>query len=76
MIISFVLLGKFIEEKAKNNSNETVNKLIKLRPKEVTVLRNGIESKILVEEVNISDIVIIKPGEQIAIDGKVKEENH
>ena len=72
MIITFILLGKYIEDLAKYKSSESIRNLMKLRPKKVLIIKNGEEVAVPIEEVNISDIVIIKPGEQIAIDGKVK----
>jgi Cu+-exporting ATPase len=72
-IIVLILLGRFLEARAKGRTSEAIKKLIGLQPKTARVLRNGNEVDIPVEEVTPGDIVIVRPGEKIAVDGTVKE---
>lgn len=71
VIVSFILLGKFLEEKAKHRSAEAIKKLMNLQPNIVTVIRDGKEIPISIKEILRSEIIIVKPGERIAVDGKV-----
>ena len=71
VIVSFILLGKYLEEKAKHRSAEAIKKLINLQPSSVTVIRNGKEEIISIKEILKSEIIVVKPGERIAVDGKV-----
>lgn len=71
VIISFILFGRFLEEKAKTNAADAIKKLMGLQPKKLTVLRENKEIQIPIQEVLIQDIVLIKPGEKIAVDGIV-----
>ena len=72
-IIVLILLGRFLEARAKGKTSEAIKKLIGLQPKTARVVRNGNEVDIPVEEVSIGDIVIVRPGEKIPVDGIVKE---
>jgi Cu+-exporting ATPase len=72
-IIVLILLGRFLEARAKGRTSEAIKKLIGLQPKTARVLRNGNEVDIPVEEVTPGDVVIVRPGEKIAVDGSVKE---
>jgi P-type Cu+ transporter len=72
-IIVLILLGRFLEARAKGKTSEAIKKLIGLQPKTARVLRNGNEVDIPVEEVTIGDIVVVRPGEKIPVDGIVKE---
>lgn len=72
VIIAFILLGRLLEEKAKGNTSTALKKLMGLQPKTVTVVRRfGIEEQVNIEEVNVDDIIVVKPGEKIAVDGIV-----
>ncbi len=71
IIITFILLGKFLEAKVKGKTSEAIKKLIGLQPKTAVVIRKNKETEIPVEEVNINDIVIVKPGQKIPVDGVV-----
>ncbi|MDO4692453.1 MAG: heavy metal translocating P-type ATPase [Porphyromonadaceae bacterium] len=74
MIIAFVLLGKFLEERAKGNTTQAIKKLIGLQPKEVVRLgADGQEEICLIEELNLGDRVLVRPGEGVAVDGIVLE---
>ncbi len=71
LILIFIALGKYLEAKTKGKTGEAIKKLIGLQPKEATVIRDGQEIKINISEVKIGDIILIKPGEKIPVDGKV-----
>ena len=71
MIITLIKAGKFLEVNAKGKTSEAIKKLLKLSPKNALVIRNGKETIIAVEDVQVGDIVIVKPGEKIPIDGVV-----
>ncbi len=70
-IITLILLGKYLEARAKNKTSEAIKKLMELQPDTATVLRDGEYVTIPVGEVEIDDIVIVKPGERIPVDGEV-----
>jgi Cu+-exporting ATPase len=72
-IIVLILLGRFLEARAKGRTSEAIKKLIGLQPKTARVLRNGNEVDIPVEEVTPGDVVTVRPGEKIPVDGSVKE---
>lgn len=69
VIITFIMLGKWLEAKAKGKASEAIKKLIGLQPKTATVIRNNKELTIPIEEVEINDLISIKPGEKIPVDG-------
>lgn len=71
MILTLVTLGKWLEEKSKRKTGEEIEKLIQLMPNTVTVERNGAETKIAFSEICKGDILIVKQGEYIPVDGKV-----
>ena len=72
VIITLILLGRYLEEKAKSKTSSAIKKLMGLQPREVIVLRNGIEEVLLQEEIIKGDLLIVKPGGRIPVDGKVK----
>lgn len=72
VIITLILLGKYLEERAKNRSAQAINDLLSLQPTQATVIRNNQEITIPTAEILLGDFVIIKPGERIPIDGKVR----
>ena len=71
MIISFLLVGKYLEHKTKGQTSEAIKKLIGLQPKTATILKDGKELEIPIEEIEVGDILIVRPGEKIPVDGKV-----
>lgn len=71
VIITLILLGKLLEAKAKGKTSEAIKKLMGLQAKKATVIRNGIEQVIAIEEVEIDDVVVVKPGEKIPVDGMI-----
>jgi Cu+-exporting ATPase len=73
ILITFVVLGKYLETAAKQKTSEAIKNLMNLSPKTATVIRNRQEIEIKVDEVIEGDIIIVKPGEKIPVDGKVIE---
>ncbi|MFC9414279.1 heavy metal translocating P-type ATPase [Bacillus mobilis] len=73
VLITLIILGKLFEAKAKGRSSEAIKKLMGLQAKSATVVRDGTEIKILIEEVVAGDIVYVKPGEKIPVDGEIVE---
>ncbi|GAB3811298.1 heavy metal translocating P-type ATPase [Pontibacter rugosus] len=71
VIIAFILLGKYLEENAKDRSSSAIKKLMGLQPKSVRVLRNGAELVMSVEEVQLGDYVVLLPGDRVPVDGEV-----
>jgi Cu+-exporting ATPase len=72
-IIVLILLGRFLEARAKGKTSEAIKKLIGLQPKTARVIRNGNEMDIPVADVFPGDVVVVRPGEKIPVDGTVKE---
>lgn len=76
VIITFVLLGKLLEERAKGNTSSAIKKLMGLQPKTVTVVhQDGHQAETPVANVNVGDTLLVKPGEKIAVDGLVVSGN-
>ena len=73
MILTLVTLGKWLEEKSKRKTGDEIEKLIQLMPNIVTVEREGTHQKIPFSEIVVGDILIVKQGEYIPIDGKILE---
>ncbi|RIJ34391.1 heavy metal translocating P-type ATPase [Pontibacter oryzae] len=71
VIIAFILLGKYLEENAKDRSSSAIKKLMGLQPKTVRVLRDGAEMAIKIEEVKLGDHVVLLPGDRVPVDGEV-----
>ena len=75
IIITLILLGKYLEAMAKGKTSEAIKKLMGLQAKTARVIRNGLEEDIPIEEVEIGDIVVVRPGEKVPVDGKMIEGN-
>ncbi|MEH7009850.1 heavy metal translocating P-type ATPase [Neobacillus niacini] len=75
ILITLIILGKLFEAKAKGRSSEAIKKLMGLQAKTATIERDGQEQEIPLEEVVVGDILYIKPGEKIPVDGKIIEGN-
>jgi P-type Cu+ transporter len=73
VIITLIKLGKFLEARAKGRTSEAIKKLMSLRAKSALVMRDGTEIEISTDEVMIGDLVLVKPGEKIPVDGVVVE---
>jgi Cu+-exporting ATPase len=72
-IVVLILLGRFLEARAKGRTSEAIKKLIGLQPKTAKVIRNGEEVDIPIEEVTLGDMVLVRPGEKIPVDGIVRD---
>jgi len=76
VVIAFILLGKYLEEKAKGNTSSAIKKLMGLQPKTVTVVQeDSHQAEIPVSEVKPGEILLVRPGERIAVDGSVVSGN-
>lgn len=73
MLAAFLMFGRYLEARAKGNTSTAIKKLIGMQPKTATVIRNRKELEVKIEEVQIHDLVVVKPGEKIPADGKVEE---
>lgn len=73
VIIAFVLTGKLMEERAKGNTSSAIRKLMGLQPRVARVVREGIEEDILIDQLQVGDRVVVRPGEQIPVDGRLVE---
>jgi len=73
LIISIVLLGRYLEARAKGRASEAIKKLMGLRPKTASILVDGVETQVAVEDVEVGQIVVVRPGEKIPVDGTVVE---
>jgi Cu+-exporting ATPase len=73
VIIAFVILGKYMEEAIKKRSSAAVRKLLDLRPSMATVMKNGKEVEVPAQDVQVNDLIIVRPGYRIPVDGVVVE---
>ncbi|SKC83290.1 Cu+-exporting ATPase [Maledivibacter halophilus] len=73
VIIALIMLGKYLETRSKGKTSEAIKKLIGLQPKTATIVKGEEEIAIPIEEVEAGDIILVKPGEKIPVDGKVVE---
>ena len=73
IVIFFIEIGKFIENKNKNKTKEALQKLMTITPKDAVIIRDGEEITVTIDEIQKGDIVVCKPGEKIAVDGTVVE---
>jgi Cu+-exporting ATPase len=73
VIITLIKLGKFLEVRAKGRTSEAIKKLMGLRAKTARVVRSGIEAEVPVDDVRVGDIVLVRPGETIPVDGVIVE---
>ena len=70
-IIALVLLGKFLEASAKQRASDAIRALMTLQPNEASVVRDGGEIRIPIDDLNIDDLVVVRPGERVPIDGEI-----
>jgi len=73
VLITFITLGEWLEAVTKGKASEAIKKLIGLQPKTANVIRNGEELQVLIEDVIVGDVIIIKPGQKIPVDGIIVE---
>ncbi|MCE9646879.1 MAG: heavy metal translocating P-type ATPase [Chloroflexi bacterium] len=71
VIITLIKLGKFLEARAKGRTSEAIKKLMGLRAKTARIIRDGVEAEVPADDVRVGDIVIVRPGEKIPVDGVV-----
>lgn len=72
-LIIFIVLGRYLEARARGRTSEAIRKLMGLRAKTSRILVNGVEKEVPIEEVVVGDIVVVRPGEKIPVDGVVVE---
>ena len=70
-IITLILMGRLLEARAKWKASDAIKKLMQLQPKTARVVRNGVDADVAIGEVTVADIVLVRPGEKIAVDGRV-----
>jgi Cu2+-exporting ATPase len=73
VVIAFISLGKLLEEKAKSNTSSSLKKLMGLQPKTLTVIKEGVEAELPISSVEVGDIVLVRPGERIPVDGIITQ---
>ena len=73
LIIALILMGRYLEAKARGQTSEAIRRLIGLRPNTARVLRDGQEVDVPVESVTVDDVVLVRPGESIPVDGEIIE---
>lgn len=73
MILALITLGKFLEARSKGKTSEAITRLMDLAPKTAAVLRDGVEVEIPVEDVVVGDLIVVRPGGRIPVDGVVAE---
>ncbi len=75
MILTLITVGKFLESRSKRRTSDAISKLMDLSPKTAVVLRGGVEQEIPVEQVLVGDIVVVRSGQSIPVDGVIVEGN-
>ncbi|OLT55721.1 cation-transporting ATPase [Corynebacterium sp. CNJ-954] len=73
VVITFLLLGRWFETRAKGRSSEALRTLLNMGAKDATVLRDGAEARVPVKELQVDDVIVVRPGEKIAADGVVTD---
>lgn len=73
VVITLVMLGKYLETLSKGKTSEAIKKLMNLRPKTAIILKNGQEIEVMVDELSVGDLIIIRPGSIVPVDGIVTE---
>lgn len=72
MIVTFVLLGRWLEERARGKASNAIQQLIQLAPQDATVLRQGAEQTVPISEVRVGDLVLLRPGSRVPVDGQIQ----
>lgn len=73
LLTAFIVLGRWLEALTRGRTSEAIRKLMKLQPKVARIIRDGIDEEILAEEVVINDLILVRPGEAIPVDGTVTD---
>lgn len=71
VILALIILGKYFETLSKGRTSDAIQKLVKLSAKEATVIRDGVEQAVAIEDVRVGDLILVKPGGKIPVDGSV-----
>jgi len=72
-IIALILLGRYLESRAKGQTSAAIKKLIGLQPRTATVIRDGAEKEVPIDEVLVGDLILVKPGARVPVDGIIRE---
>jgi Cu+-exporting ATPase len=75
MVVTLILLGRFLEHRARGQTSEAIRKLMGLQAKTARVVRNGREIDVPIQDVKINDVILVRPGEKIPVDGEVIDGN-
>jgi Cu+-exporting ATPase len=73
MITALILLGRFLEARAKGQTSEAIKKLIGMQPKTAVVFRDGEEIEIPIDDVRLGDLILVRPGERVPVDGTIRQ---
>ncbi|MBI4336990.1 MAG: HAD-IC family P-type ATPase, partial [Chloroflexi bacterium] len=73
MLTAFIILGRYLEAVTRGRTSEAIRRLMKLQPKRARVVRDGQEVEVAAEEVQTGDLLLVRPGEAIPVDGTVLE---
>ena len=73
VILTLITLGKYFEAVSKGRTTDAISKLINLAPKTANIIKDGVESVVNVEEIVVGDVLLVRPGEKIPLDGVVIE---
>ena len=71
IVIYFIKLGRYLDSLSKDKTKEAIQKLVEITPNKATIKLNGVEKEVTLDEISKGDIVIVKPGEKIAVDGEI-----
>jgi len=73
LIIGLILLGRFLEARARGQTSEAIKKLIGMQPKTARIIRDGEEGEIPVDDVQVGDLILVRPGERVPVDGVIRQ---
>jgi len=73
LIIGLILLGRFLEARARGQTSEAIKKLIGMQPKTARIIRDGEEVEIPVDDVQVGDLILVRPGERVPVDGVIRQ---
>ncbi len=72
-IVFFILLGRLLEARAKGQANDAIKKLFELQAKEATIIKDGKEVRVPIDQVQVGDVIMVRPGEKIPVDGTISQ---
>ena len=75
LVVTLILLGRFLEHRARGKTSEAIHKLMGMQAKTARVIRGGLEMDVPIDEVIVNDLILVRPGEKIPVDGKVVDGN-